>query len=86
MQLAGMQGREQGSCLDHGDFAGPRGSRATSVQRIPFPACRDPGQLGREGITHLHRGCGSRGRKGCSPSSPPTKDGFFPLWGQLGPR
>lgn len=31
--------------------------------RSHFPACGDPGQLAREGITHLRRVCGSRGRK-----------------------
>lgn len=60
------------------------------------PACRESlsqpagtgtaAEGGREGITHLHGDCSSRGREGCPQPSPPTKNGFFPLSDQLGPR
>lgn len=39
-------------------------------QRSHFPACRDSGQLVREGITHLHRVCGSQRRKAHFPPLP----------------
>lgn len=77
-ELAGM---EQGSC-HHGGFAGPLGSRATSVQKVPFPARRNRDSCGgREGGRGLLISAGIAAPGGekdvPSPLLPPRIDFFL---------
>lgn len=74
-ELAGL---EQGSC-HHGGFAGPLGSRATSVQRVPFPARRDRDSCGgREGGDYSSpRGLQLPGERRMSPALPSHQEWIF---------
>lgn len=73
-----MQSWEQGPSPDHGGFAGPLDSRATSLTEKPFTGMQSTGTAGEGGDCSSPWGLQLPEEEGAFPSpapvSPPTRD------------